>query len=170
MSTTLILVLGVGCVCVMAVAALVLLIILNSGGNDDPYKDLPTSPPRTHPWLQRYLEQMWASKSDCWHFNHWVRVTVTNAMVKFYNDTRGDMFEKDFRSKPAFIDMMARFAYPIVQRAHIDLNKCGPTATFIDHVTGKPVLIKDVAGQFKYGALTYPEFRAMVERGIRGTA
>ena len=47
----------------------------------NPYVNLPLTPPRVgDPDMQRQVDQLFYTQSNCWHFNHWARVTVPKIM------------------------------------------------------------------------------------------
>lgn len=47
----------------------------------DPYVNLPQVPPRMgDPEMQRKVDHLFYTRSNCWHFNHWARVTMPKIM------------------------------------------------------------------------------------------
>lgn len=167
MSTALILALAAAALCFSVVAAFVLFLVMTSGGSD-PYKDLPTTPPRVHPMFQDMINDVWATKSNCWHFNHWVRVTLTDALVAMQVDVPALLMQgaKADVSNKAYMDYVARTYYPLYQKSYKALQKCDPKATFTDK--GKNVPISELQKMFEFGNLSYPDFRVRLERVMRG--
>lgn len=97
-NNTVLIIVGVLCVgCVCLAGGLLLLWMNRDTKEEDPYKDLPTSPPKLPasvlqplpPNLRKFMrllydttaQALFGSKSDCWAANHWIRVTSANQLV-----------------------------------------------------------------------------------------
>lgn len=82
MDNTIVLVLAAGG-CLVVVACVVLVLILyNKGGGGGAYAGLPSDPPTySDPKVQALANVLFAHKSECWDFNHLMRVVAIQELV-----------------------------------------------------------------------------------------
>lgn len=146
MNQTVVLVaLGVLCSCVLAALALLALFLLNKGNNGgDAYKGLPSTPDTSgmYPETRRMAEEIAKSKSNCWDYNHWARVTLPDQM------RAGDRLQMDMeelkkksggkltsKQKDDILAQARSYADKVVKAQYAELGKC-PGDTWVETTDG----------------------------------